>query len=521
MSEIVNRIGVGLAAAAFVVPTIEAAPAGAELEVAPKLAQGVGQAAVHPNVVVFLMDDLSKDIMPYMPNERRLIRDRGMSFKRAYVEQSTCCPSRATIYSGLYAHNHGVIGNDAPMGGYSRYAALDEGHDLPNWLAANPDLANKERTLMGKTFNDYPLRGGIGHVILGWNDFLAPAGGQPYDQRGYTLNYNGAVTPNKSNVFLDEVLGSHMLAKISEDGGQNWREGGNLVFDASYAPHTPYAYEHQYGHKFNNIHYPRTPAFQEKDTSDKFGSAAEKPALDAQKIAEADQIYRKRVRAVQTEDKIIAETVAAVEAAGAMDNTYFVFMSDNGYHDWDHHLTPGKYTEYEMDVNIPLDISGPGIRPGTSSNAIVGNVDIASTVLDMMNANQPTGVSMDGTSILPIAEGKQKSVRNYYLLGRGKVPLNHNGIHNTREPAEAEVDTRRSAMLNDFVGVVGERYKYVHFSHHGSRRQEFFDLKKDPNELNNLLTTQKKLTRKERVELHRARRALAELENCAGDDCIQ
>ena len=45
--------------------------------------------------------------MPYMPNVTRLIRDQGAEFTNFYVEQSSCCPSRASILSGLYAHNHG------------------------------------------------------------------------------------------------------------------------------------------------------------------------------------------------------------------------------------------------------------------------------------------------------------------------------------------------------------------------------------------------------------------------------
>jgi arylsulfatase A-like enzyme len=534
MSRGIERFGGAAASLALLAgPTVEAAPANAELQHGEGTIQAIGQVAFNaesvdeagtpPNVIVILMDDLSKDVMKYMPNERKLIRNQGVELKEYYVEQSTCCPSRATIYSGKYSHNHGVIGNDAPMGGYSQYQAKDEGHDLPNWMAANPVIANNERTLMGKTFNDYPLQGQLGHVITGWNDFLAPARGQPYDQTGYTLNQNGTVDVQKHPEFLDNVLGDHLLQEIA-DGGDEWSKGGQFAVWASYAPHTPYASEKRYHRDFKHVSYPRTPAFGERDTLDKWGSAGEKHALNAQQVRSADEIYRKRVRAVQTVDRYIPQIINELAVQGALQNTYVIFTSDNGYHNGEHNLSPGKYTQFQTDINVPLDIRGPGIPAGKTINALVGNTDIAPTIADMTNTRIPAGISVDGTSILPILEGHKKSVRDYYLIGRGKVPLNHNGPHNTREPAETEVDTRSSAILNDFVGVVSQRFKYVQYSHDGKHRQEFYDRRKDPYELRNLLGTDKesaaKLTRKQRVELHRARRALNKLKDCAGDECL-
>src|SRR4051794_21231953 len=67
-----------------------------------------------PNVLFILADDLDKSLLPYMPNTIRLIRDQGADFTNFYVEQSSCCPSRASILTGDYAHNHGVIGNTWP-----------------------------------------------------------------------------------------------------------------------------------------------------------------------------------------------------------------------------------------------------------------------------------------------------------------------------------------------------------------------------------------------------------------------
>ena len=96
-----------------------------------------------PNVVLILTDDLDKSLMPYMPNTTRLIRDQGAAFTNFYVEQSSCCPSRASILSGLYAHNHGVIGNVWPEGGYDRWKQTKQDDDLPVWLSSGPATATR------------------------------------------------------------------------------------------------------------------------------------------------------------------------------------------------------------------------------------------------------------------------------------------------------------------------------------------------------------------------------------------
>ena len=71
--------------------------------------------------------------MSVMTQTNRLIGDEGTTFTRSFVNYSLCCPSRATLYTGQYAHNHGVLGNGPPLGGYTR---LDKTNWLPLWLQA-------------------------------------------------------------------------------------------------------------------------------------------------------------------------------------------------------------------------------------------------------------------------------------------------------------------------------------------------------------------------------------------------
>jgi N-acetylglucosamine-6-sulfatase len=72
-----------------------------------------------PNIVVIMTDDQTVESMRVMANVRRLLRDRGATFSQSFVTYALCCPSRATFLTGQYAHNHGVMGNAPPSGGYA------------------------------------------------------------------------------------------------------------------------------------------------------------------------------------------------------------------------------------------------------------------------------------------------------------------------------------------------------------------------------------------------------------------
>jgi arylsulfatase A-like enzyme len=113
----------GLAISLLVLVAACAAAAGPSLPSSDGVAQA--QAASRPNVIFILTDDLSWDLVRYMPNVRRMQRD-GMTFNNYFVTNSLCCPSRASIFTGLYPHNHGVLTNTAPIGGFSAFTANAE-----------------------------------------------------------------------------------------------------------------------------------------------------------------------------------------------------------------------------------------------------------------------------------------------------------------------------------------------------------------------------------------------------------
>src|SRR5688572_8351831 len=102
-----------VAAAAVLLP-------GATVATGADAAQPAPAAQASPNVVVIMTDDQTVESMRVMTNVQRLLRDRGATFSQSFVTYALCCPSRATFLTGQYAHNHGVMGNSPPSGGYAK-----------------------------------------------------------------------------------------------------------------------------------------------------------------------------------------------------------------------------------------------------------------------------------------------------------------------------------------------------------------------------------------------------------------
>ena len=143
-------------------------------------------AAAKPNIVVLMTDDQTLDSMSVMPQTNRLIGEQGTTFTRSFANYALCCPSRATLYTGQYAHNHGVLGNGPPLGGYTR---LDKTNWLPLWLQA----AGYRTMHVGKFLNGYGRLSAPTEVPPGFNDWHGTIDPSTYSFYNYTVNENGTL----------------------------------------------------------------------------------------------------------------------------------------------------------------------------------------------------------------------------------------------------------------------------------------------------------------------------------------
>ena len=128
-----------------------------------------------PNIVMLYMDDLDQQLLDenidLLPNYKALVA-HGATFTNAFVADSLCCPSRATMLRGQYDHNTGMHGNAAPHGGFEYFhSAGHESSTIATWL----DDAGYTTALFGKYLNGYPHTAGRTDVPPGWDDWLSPS----------------------------------------------------------------------------------------------------------------------------------------------------------------------------------------------------------------------------------------------------------------------------------------------------------------------------------------------------------
>ncbi len=120
-----------------------------------------------PNIVLVLTDDLSNNLVRYMPHVRAL-KAAGMTFTNYTVTDSLCCPSRSSIFTGRYPHNTGVFANEGPDGGFGAFQL--HGDDRLTFALAL-HRAGYRTAMMGKYLNGYSPMSDSGYAgpgQIGW-----------------------------------------------------------------------------------------------------------------------------------------------------------------------------------------------------------------------------------------------------------------------------------------------------------------------------------------------------------------
>ena len=165
--------------------------------------------ASKPNIVVVLTDDLDALLgtLDFTPNINRLLREGGISFTRAFVTNSVCCPSRSTLLRGQYTHSHEVYTNSPPNGSFLKFVASGKDSSTSATWLANAGYAT---SLLGKYLNGYPGRN-PDYVPPGWSDWHVAGNG--YGEFNYRLNENGITREFGAapTDYLTDVLKSRAL----------------------------------------------------------------------------------------------------------------------------------------------------------------------------------------------------------------------------------------------------------------------------------------------------------------------
>ena len=167
------------------------------------------------------------------------------------------------------------------------------------------------------------------------------------------------------------------------------------------------------------------------------------------------------LRCVKAVDENIGRLLEYLDNKGLTNNTVVIYSSDQGFWLGEHGWFDKRWI-YEESLHTPLIVRWPGqIQPDTTNTDLVSNLDFAQTFLDIAGANQP--VDMQGLALTPLLRGKTPAnwrkthYYHYYEAGGHGVPVHY--------------------------GVTDGRHKLIRFPDDTLDTWEFFDLEKDPNEM--------------------------------------
>lgn len=488
--------------------------------------------AKRPNIVFVLTDDL--DLTSYtkdparFPKVNALLTKQGTTFSNAFVTDSLCCPSRASILRGQYVHDHGVLDNLPPNGGFEHWQTL--GRDtstVATWLHD----AGYRTALFGKYLNGYPNTVSPTYVPPGWDDWASPSAGNPYAEYNYQLNENGTLhhygaTPKD---YLVDVLAKRSTTFIDQHAGKK----PFFMYVAPYVPHQPATPAPRYANAFPRAVAPRPPSFDQSDVTSEPAYVRDRPLLRPAVVRYIDALYRRRLQSMLGVEDLLSGIVRELTRTHQLDNTYIVFTSDNGFHLGEHRLPFGKQTPYETDIHVPLVVRGPGVPANRTVKGFAREIDLAPTFAAWGHATAPAFV--DGVSLASqLGSGKQVGtvpqdvLIEHYANGdvtaraarRATVTAEPDDDANpptagtpTRGPAAALRQARRKLVAVAIPPYRALRTAHYMYAEYATGEKQLFDITKDPYELHNLAATA------DPALLAQLSSRLAQLASCSGKSC--
>jgi arylsulfatase A-like enzyme len=513
-----------------------------------------------PSFVVIQTDDQTLDELyasfgqprlQAMPNTLNLIAKRGETFNDYYVSYPLCCPSRVSLLTGRYSHNNGVRGNVQPNGGYFGFsfrAAYQ--HNLAVWL----QNAGYRTIHVGKFLNGYgdePFDNGT-TIPPGWSAWhTVEKADTTHYYYGYSLNDNGQIDGpyGDSGSWETREYGTRddigcpfapanglpcyyetdALTNIAtaELQGTSPEQPFYLQLDYT-APHGDF--RHPAGPEpaprhynwFNGAPLPhrRSEGFDEGNVADKPRFIREAPYLSLGDIHTYRVYYDKALESLRSVDDGVKQLIDTLGSLHRLRNTYVIFTSDNGFFFGEHRLIGGKFLAYEPSTHLPFLIRGPHIEPGSESNEVVGNIDIAPTVLELAGAEADK--SIDGRSMVPFMRDPSLRTLRPYLFEsfvessdvEEQGAIAEPGDQSSRNTARKRPEAGASILAppKDYEGLRLGPYKYIAWP---DGEKELYDLEKDPYELNNIVRVPNYFP--VRNFLHHE--LLNRLEDCVGRTC--
>lgn len=415
-----------------------------------------------PNILIILTDDQRWDALSTMPETMRLFAQDGVSFPNAFATTPLCCPSRASILTGRYSHNHGVKKN-------TQADRLDVRSTIPRYLSE----AGYKTALVGKYLQSLPLSQNPAFF-----DRWAMTKFGYADRR---FNLDGVL--KMIHEYFTDFMRDKTIAFLNDFERVDDRPW--FIFLAPTAPHRPAV--PRADHVDAEVP-PLSPnvAMSEADRSDK-------PPFVQQRnysFSAAESVYREQLQTLMSADEMVAQVFETLEDLDEADNTLAFFLSDNGYLLAEHGLV-GKRLPYLPSAKIPMFARWPGSLPaGQVDERLVANIDLLPTILEAVGTTADPAFPVDGRSILDETARAQLLLEEY---GNKGYP--------------------------DWASLVSLDRQYIEYYPRGSSSAEFaeyYDLGADPWQIDNLIPTGLPLTHPGAIQ---SSLELSTVKDCSGVDC--
>ena len=404
-----------------------------------------------PNIVFVLSDDQRADTLWAMPTVQHQLVDRGVTFTNSFVPTSLCCPSRASILTGEYAHSTGVYLNIGPHGGFRAF------HDRRTIATVLHD-AGYTTALFGKYLNRYGVAASDARYVPPgwdhWTTFLAKV--KYYD---YRLVSDGKVERYGHDAAS---YSTDVLARKAASFIQHARKPFFLEL-APFGPHLPATPPPRYKSAFARNTWTKPPSFNAAEALTKPAYMRALAPLSTKALADADLFRRDQLGSALAVDDAVRSLIKALQARHLLGSTMIVFASDNGVAWGEHRLLPSeKLVPYEESIRVPLVVRYDPLTHGRAreEKRLALNIDYAPTFAALAGRRMPWA---DGRSLLGVLADRQPAWRHDFLL------------EHLAGPPQAFVPT--------YCGVRTGRYKYVLYQ---TGEEELYDLQLDPYELRNV-----------------------------------